>query len=50
LVSTDPVAIDTAILDLFDKENKKMFEARRKTLNYAESIRLGTTKYNLKTL
>lgn len=48
LVSTDPVAIDTATLDLFDKSrNEKTFDSGRQTLKYGEEIGLGTTKYNL---
>ena len=47
-VSTDPVAIDTAALDILDgNEGKKMFTAGRKTLEYAEKIGLGSMKYNL---
>jgi len=51
LVGTDPVAVDTATLDLLDKqENKKMFARGRTTLAYAESIGLGSSKYKLITI
>ncbi len=46
--SKDPVAIDQACLDVLDKnEGKTVFKKGRYTLNYAESIGLGSTKYKL---
>jgi uncharacterized Fe-S center protein len=47
LVSTDPVAIDKASLDLVrKKEGKKMFDGDH-TLDYAEKIGLGNKDYEL---
>ena len=46
--SIDPVAIDKAALDVLDKnERKTVFKKGRYTLSYAESIGLGSTKYEL---
>ena len=46
--SIDPVAIDKAALDVLDKnEGKTVFKKGRYTLDYAESIGLGSTKYEL---
>jgi uncharacterized Fe-S center protein len=48
-VSDDPVAIDQACLDLLQrKTGKKLFKSGKKTLDYAEKIELGNTKYKLK--
>jgi len=45
--STDPVAIDQAVMDITDKlEGKKVFKGRR-TIEYAEEIGLGSTDYIL---
>ncbi len=45
--STDPVALDKACLDMLsEKEGKKIFSGDH-TLEYAEQIGLGTTKYEL---
>jgi len=45
--STDPVAIDTACMDMVDKaEGHKVFEGRQ-ALAYAEKIGLGSQKYEL---
>ena len=47
-VSTDPVAIDMAVMDMLgENEATKSFGIGRQILNYAQSIGLGTTKYNL---
>lgn len=46
--SKDPVAIDKACLDVLDKnEGRTVFKKGRYTLDYAESIGLGSTKYEL---
>lgn len=46
--STDPIAIDTACLDLYVQLNgKTSFEAGRETLEYGEKIGLGSRDYNL---
>jgi len=46
--SFDPVALDTACLDAVQKQsNSQLFENGRKTLNYAEKIGLGKSKYVL---
>ncbi|MBU0756499.1 MAG: DUF362 domain-containing protein [Nanoarchaeota archaeon] len=46
-VSTDPVAIDTACIDIIEKqEGKKVFKGKY-TLDYAEKIGLGKKKYEL---
>ncbi len=48
LASTDPVAIDNASLDLVQKaKGRKLFNRGRRTLNYAEKMDLGTTRYEL---
>jgi uncharacterized Fe-S center protein len=51
LVSTDPVAIDQACLDLMDR-NKGNYHIKRGryTLEYGEKIGLGSRKYELVTL
>ncbi|WP_275297761.1 DUF362 domain-containing protein [Clostridium sp. YIM B02551] len=46
--SLDPVAIDKACLDMIDKDNNKtVFRRGRYTLDYAESIGLGSKEYEL---
>lgn len=46
--STDPVAIDQACLDTMDKnEGRTVFRRGRRTLEYAQSIGLGSKKYEL---
>ncbi|MEW9124769.1 MAG: DUF362 domain-containing protein, partial [Thermotaleaceae bacterium] len=46
--STDPVAIDQACLDILDRhEGNTVFKKGRYTLEYAESIGLGSRKYQL---
>jgi uncharacterized Fe-S center protein len=46
--SKDPVAIDMACLDMLDKTNgKTVFKRGRYTLQYAEKIGLGSSKYEL---
>jgi uncharacterized protein len=46
--STDPVAIDQACLDVLDKnEGRKVLKRGRYTLDYAESIGLGSKRYEL---
>ncbi len=46
--STDPVAIDQACLDVLNKnEGRKVFRRGRRTLEYAQSIGLGSRKYEL---
>lgn len=48
LAGKDPVALDTACLDLVQKSSgKKLFEMGRKSLLHAEKIGLGTMKYEL---
>ncbi|MTI95321.1 MAG: DUF362 domain-containing protein [Firmicutes bacterium] len=48
LASLDPVAIDAASLDIVQKESgKQLFDKGRKTLQYSESIGLGSSKYDL---
>ena len=56
LASTDPVAIDTACLDLIKKTNEKGTEAfldqvenkvGENTINMAEKLGIGTKSYNL---
>lgn len=49
--SLDPVAIDKACLDLLDKrEGRKVIKRGRKMLNYAETVGLGSQKYELITM
>ncbi len=51
LAGTDPVALDSACLDLLQKTTgKTMFEKGRTTLAHAEKIGLGSTDYTLVTL
>jgi uncharacterized Fe-S center protein len=48
LAGKDPVALDTACLDLVQKNSgKKLFENGRQSLIHAEKIGLGTMKYEL---
>jgi len=48
LASRDPVALDTACLDLVQKyTGEKLFENGRQTLYHAEKIGLGTMNYQL---
>jgi uncharacterized Fe-S center protein len=48
LASRDPVAVDTASLDLVQKnKGRKIFQRGRRILRYAEKIGLGTTDYQL---
>lgn len=48
LASKDPVALDTACLDLVQRSSKKpLFEDGRVSLRHAEKIGLGTMKYQL---
>ncbi len=48
LASTDPVAIDTASLELTQKtKGRKIFNRGRRTLNHSEKVDLGTTRYEL---
>jgi len=48
LAAKDPVALDTACLDLVQQNSgKKLFENGRITLEHAEKIGLGTMKYEL---
>ncbi len=48
LIGTDPVAIDKATYDLFEKNNPDHnFKTAEITLKHAESIGLGNTNYNL---
>jgi hypothetical protein len=48
LAGKDPVALDTACLDLLQKRSgKKHFENGRATLRHAEKIGLGTMKYEI---
>jgi uncharacterized Fe-S center protein len=48
LASTDPVALDTACLDLLQKETKSnMFEDGRECLTHAKHIRFGDHNYEL---
>jgi len=48
MVSLDPIAIDTATLDIFQRNtNSNLFNNGRTTLEYGESIGLGTRNYNL---
>lgn len=48
LAAKDPVALDTACLDLVQKNSgEKLFEKGRTSLQHAEKIGLGTTKYQL---
>lgn len=47
-ISTDPVSIDTAGLDMIQKiTNSDMFEEARQTFIYGDEIGLGEIKYNL---
>jgi len=47
LAGKDPVALDTACLDLVQKTSgKKLFEKGRKALVHAEKIGLGTMQYD----
>lgn len=47
-VSTDPVSIDKACLDVLDKNNgRRVFRRGRYTLDYAEKIGLGSKEYEL---
>lgn len=48
VASKDPVAIDAACLDLVQKQmGKGIFEKGREKIQYAESIGLGSSSYNL---
>jgi uncharacterized Fe-S center protein len=48
LASTDPVAIDSACMDIVDKrENRKVFKGRE-ILDYAEKYGIGSKSYSLK--
>lgn len=48
LAGKDPVALDTACLDLVQKSSgEKLFENGRESLRYAEKIGLGTMQYQL---
>ncbi|MPM71782.1 hypothetical protein SDC9_118753 [bioreactor metagenome] len=48
LAGKDPVALDTACLDLIQKNSgQKLFEKGRNSLSHAEKIGLGTTNYEL---
>ena len=48
LVSTDPVAIDTASIDLVQKRSgSKIFDKGRSALEHADRIGLGSMKYKL---
>jgi uncharacterized Fe-S center protein len=48
LAGKDPVALDTACLDLIQKNSgEKLFENGRKSLQHAEKIELGTMQYEL---
>lgn len=48
MASLDPVALDTACLDLLQRRSgKKWFEAGRGTLRHAEKIGLGTMSYEV---
>lgn len=48
LASVDPVSIDAASLDLTQKvKGRKIFNRGRRTLDYAEQVDLGTTRYEL---
>lgn len=48
LASKDPVALDTACLDLVQKSSgEKLFEKGRTSLEHAERIGLGTMEYQL---
>lgn len=48
LASKDPVALDCACLDMLQKNSaQKLFEKGRKSLQHAEKIGLGTTRYEL---
>ena len=48
LASTDPVALDTACLDLLqEKEGNKLFDEGRQTLAYAEELGLGSRTYEI---
>lgn len=48
LAGKDPVALDTACLDLVQKTSgQKLFEKGRKSLAHAEKIGLGTVQYEL---
>lgn len=47
-VSTDPVSIDQATYDKFSKTNKvDSFDSAKLTLDYADSIGLGSKKYEI---
>lgn len=47
-ISTDPVAIDSACLDLLQKEKgQKLFDEGRETIEHAVEIGLGSSDYNL---
>ncbi|WFA09282.1 DUF362 domain-containing protein [Tissierella sp. Yu-01] len=49
LAGKDPVALDTACLDLVQENSRqKLFEKGRTSLRHAEKIGLGTMKYELK--
>lgn len=48
LAGKDPVALDTACLDIVQKSSgKKLFENGRASLRHAEKIGLGTMQYEL---
>ncbi|MFC2061690.1 DUF362 domain-containing protein [Elusimicrobiota bacterium] len=48
--STDPVAIDLAAMDVLDENESKKVFGGRDIFDYAESIGLGSVKYDLITL
>ena len=51
LAGKDPVALDTACLDLLQQNSgKKLFAKGRPTLKHAEKIGLGTREYELITI
>lgn len=47
LASTDPVALDTACLDILQAEHHHMFETGRESLVHAKEIGFGNGDYNL---
>jgi len=48
MASKDPVALDTASVDILQKKSgKDFFDKGRITLEHAEKIGLGTRKYEL---
>ena len=49
MVSLDPVAIDTAALDMLQENSKSdLFDMGRKTLEYCEELGMGSRVYELK--